>query len=212
MRPALRVSVGDCTRWGVKRCFDFPPFPLTNTRAIRSPCSLFELRLIVQMQLFCSHSHTRSLPFSHLLPNFRYTFTTPFHCSLIVFFVSAVSHMSNICPTSPYKDMGRYSSKEWKTKEKVTKYFFCVLVLYNVDDKISLIVFLFHARVYARAFQQRCWFFAVTSVTQRGNFDGKTDQFLEGGREIKMTFDSRSRCVFSLWNPNLLKYVQNTSQ
>ena len=125
-----------CQCWGlhqmnVKYCFDFPPFPLTNTRAIRSPCSLFELRLIVQMQLFCSHSHTRSLPFSHLLPNFRYTFTTPFHCSLIVFFVSAVSHMSNICPTSPYKDMGRYSSKEWKIKEKVTKYFsaslFCIM-------------------------------------------------------------------------------------
>lgn len=72
-----------------------------------------------------------SLPFSHLLPNFRYTFITPFHCSLIVFFVSAVSHMSNRCPTSPYKDMDRYNSKEWKVKEKVTNYFsvplFCIM-------------------------------------------------------------------------------------
>ena len=90
------------------------------------------------MQLFCSHSHTRSLPFSHLLPNFRYTFTTPFHCSLIVFFVSAVSHMSNICPTSPYKDMGRYSSKEWKIKEKVTKYFSVQPILHIADDKSSI--------------------------------------------------------------------------
>ena len=80
---------------------------------------------------FFTLTHTRSLPFSHLLPNFRYTFTTPFHCSLIVFFVSAVSHMSNICPTSPYKYMGRYNSKEWKIKEKVTKHFsaslFCIM-------------------------------------------------------------------------------------
>ena len=125
-----------CQCWGLHQMrrqtlFWLSSISINQHESDRSPCSLFELRLIVQMQLFCSHSHTRSLPFSHLLPNFRYTFTTPFHCSLIVFFVSAVSHMSNICPTSPYKDMGRYSSKEWKIKEKVTKYFsaslFCIM-------------------------------------------------------------------------------------
>ena len=44
----------------------------------------------------------------------------------------------------------------------------------------------------------------------RGNFEGKIKQFLEGGREIKMTFDSRYRCVFRLWIPYLLKSVENT--
>ena len=44
----------------------------------------------------------------------------------------------------------------------------------------------------------------------RGNFEGKIKQFLEGGREIKMTFDSRYRCVFRLWIPYLLKPIKNT--
>ena len=34
------------------------------------------------------------------------------------------------------------------------------------------------SRTRVRAFQQRCWFFAVTSVTQGGNLEGKIKQFL----------------------------------
>jgi len=40
--------------------------------------------------------------------------------------------------------------------------------------------------------------FAVTSVTQRGNFDRKTDQFLEDGKEIEKTF-GRVLGVFSVF-------------
>ena len=42
----------------------------------------------------------------------------------------------------------------------------------------------------------------------RGNFEGKIKQFLGGGRGIKMTFDSRYRCVFRLWILCLLRYVE----
>ena len=52
------------------------------------------------------------------------------------------------------------------------------------------------SRTRVRAFQQRCWFFAVTSVTQGGNLEGKTEQILEGGRKRKTTFGR----VFSLFS------------
>ena len=85
-----------------------------------------------------------------------------------------------------------------KNQGKSDKTFFYILVLHNVDDKISLIVF-FVSRTSVRArLPTAMLIFAVTSVTQRGNFDGKTDQFLEEGKEIEKDFGSCSRCVFYL--------------
>ena len=48
-----------------------------------------------------------------------------------------------------------------------------------------------HIRVYARAFQQRCCFFAVTSVTRGVNLGGKTVYFLDNGEEKQNLF----RCL-----------------
>ena len=71
--------------------------------------------------------------------------------------------------------MGGNDGKEWKIERKVTLFFskssICNIRLSNKQTK-RVITWLIHAHIrtrthaYTHAFQQRCCFFAVTSVTQ----------------------------------------------
>ena len=65
-----------------------------------------------------------------------------------------------------------------------------------------------HIRVYARAFQQRCCFFAVTSVTHGVNLSGKTFYFLDNEEEKQSHFRGIILCMFGTWITYLLKHVQ----
>ena len=65
-----------------------------------------------------------------------------------------------------------------------------------------------HIRVYARAFQQRCCFFAVTSVTRGVNLGGKTVYFLDNGEEKQNLFRCLLLYIFCTWITNLLKFIQ----
>ncbi len=64
-----------------------------------------------------------------------------------------------------------------------------------------------HARTYARtrAFQQRCCFFAVTSVTGSVNLGGKTSYFLDNGEEKKKPFSVSSSLNVLLLNHAFVK-------
>ena len=87
--------------------------------------------------------------FHAITPNVGWTFF-----SLCFLFPSLLVYGS-ICP------------QRGKNQGKSDKIFFWAFVLCGEVDKMALLrVFLSHVRAYARAFQQRCWFFAVTSVTQ----------------------------------------------
>ena len=109
--------------------------------------------------------------FHAITPNVGWTFF-----SLCFLFPSLLVYGS-ICP------------QRGRNQGKSDKIFFWAFVLCGEVDKMALLrVFLSHVRAYARAFQQRCWFFAVTSVTQGKNLEGKTEQILEGGKERKTTF------------------------
>ncbi len=110
----------------------------------------------------------------------------------------------------PYWYMGRYAPKEGKIKEKVTKYFseplFCVVKL----TKWRFFVFFCLTYARMRAPSNSDVDFLLSQVSHKGKFGGKNQTISGGGREIKMTFDSRYRCVFRLWILCLLKSVENT--
>ncbi len=73
----------------------------------------------------------------------------------------------------PYMYVGRYCPKEGKNNEKLTYYFVDVWKLICKPCKLSYVVFSYVC-VRARTFQQRCCFFAVTSVTRREKSGQKT--------------------------------------
>ena len=74
----------------------------------------------------------------------------------------------------PYMYMGRNVPKEGKNREKVTFYFVDTQKLICQPYKVTQSSLLVRT-CSARAFQQRCCFFAVTSVTG----GDKTENFME---------------------------------
>ena len=152
------------------------------------------------MQLFCSHSHTRSLPFSHLLPNFRSLFSLflPYH--IWATYVQPV-------PIRIWVDIAPKSEKSRKKWQNI----FCILVLYNVDDKISLIVFLdSRTRVRARL-PTAMLIFCCHKCHTKGKFWWKNWPFLEGRKRNKNDFWLAFSVCFPPLSPLFIKiYQKNT--
>lgn len=128
----------------------------------------------------------------------------------------------------PYKYMGGCSPKESKNRQKVKKFSWVWLVLITLFCRNCVLErcestalnantkkargwkvrkWLSHARV-ARAFQQWCCFFAVTSVTRGVNLGGKTVYFLDNGEEKQNLFRCLLLYIFCTWITNLLKFIQ----
>ena len=109
----------------------------------------------------------------------------------------------------PLSVYGAICPQRGKNLEKSDKIFFWGFVLRGEVAKMTLLrIPLSHVRAYARL-PTAMLIFCCHKCHTRENLEGKIKQFLEGGREIKMTFDSRYRCVFRLWTLCLLKSVGN---
>ena len=67
--------------------------------------------------------------------------------------------------------------KREKSRKKWQNIFLYLYFVWYRWQKNDLSCFLFHVRAHVRAFQQRCWFFAVTSVTQGKIWREKPSKF-----------------------------------